>query len=155
MATHSSVLAWRIPGTGEPGGVMGSHRVGHNWSDLAAAAAVGYTFVSQGCEDFSVEREKQRPKMGTFPFPIPGLAWILPEFILSFPWIAFHFLTVLPLCPTLCFLIKQDRIILLHVTKEFLINKDYYLLTLLGSGQFILSACLGSKNVRNLWWLRW
>ena len=40
MATHSSVLAWRIPGTGEPGGLlsMGSHRVGHDWSDLAAAA---------------------------------------------------------------------------------------------------------------------
>ena len=40
MATHSSVLAWRIPGMGEPGGLpsMGSHRVGHNWSDLAAAA---------------------------------------------------------------------------------------------------------------------
>ena len=39
MATHSSVLAWRIPGTAEPGGVssMGSHRVGHDWSDLAAA----------------------------------------------------------------------------------------------------------------------
>ena len=42
MATHSSFLAWRIPGTGEPGGLpsMGSHRVGHDWSDLAAAAAV-------------------------------------------------------------------------------------------------------------------
>ena len=41
MATHSSVLAWRIPGTGEPGGLpsMVSHRVGHDWSDLAAAAA--------------------------------------------------------------------------------------------------------------------
>ena len=41
MATHSSVLAWRIPGTGEPGGLlsMGSHRVGHDWSDLAAVAA--------------------------------------------------------------------------------------------------------------------
>ena len=41
MATHSSVLAWRIPGTREPGGLpsMGSHRVGHNWSDLAGAAA--------------------------------------------------------------------------------------------------------------------
>ena len=41
MATHSSALAWRIPGTGEPGGLlsMGSHRVGHDWSDLAAAAA--------------------------------------------------------------------------------------------------------------------
>ena len=41
MATHPSVLAWRIPGTGEPGGLlsMGSHRVGHDWNDLAAAAA--------------------------------------------------------------------------------------------------------------------
>ena len=40
MATRSSVLAWRIPGTGEPGGLpsMGSHRVRHDWSDLAAAA---------------------------------------------------------------------------------------------------------------------
>ena len=41
MATHSSVLAWRIPGMGKPGGLpsMGSHRVGHDWSHLAAAAA--------------------------------------------------------------------------------------------------------------------
>ena len=41
MATHSSVLAWRIPGMGEPDGLpsMGSHRVRHDWSDLAAAAA--------------------------------------------------------------------------------------------------------------------
>ena len=43
MATHSSILAWRIPGTGEPGRLpsMGSHRVGHDLSDLAAAAAKG------------------------------------------------------------------------------------------------------------------
>ena len=42
MATHSSVLAWRIPGTVEPGGLlfMGSHKVGHDWSNLAAAAAM-------------------------------------------------------------------------------------------------------------------
>ena len=42
MATHSSVLAWRIPGMGEPGGLlsMGSHRVGHNWSNLAVAAMI-------------------------------------------------------------------------------------------------------------------
>ena len=40
MATHSSVLAWRIPGTAVPGGLpsMGSQRVGHDWSNLAAAA---------------------------------------------------------------------------------------------------------------------
>ena len=42
MATHSSVLAWRIPGTREPGGLpsMELHRVGHDWSDLAAAEAL-------------------------------------------------------------------------------------------------------------------
>ena len=41
MATHSGVLAWRIPGTEEPGGLpsIGSHRVGLDWSDLAAVAA--------------------------------------------------------------------------------------------------------------------
>ena len=43
MATHSSVLAWRIPRTGEPGRLpsMGSHRVGHDRSNLAAA----YTYI--------------------------------------------------------------------------------------------------------------
>ena len=47
MVTHSSVLAWRIPGTREPGGLpsMGSHRVGH-WSDLAAAAIAAAAFWS-------------------------------------------------------------------------------------------------------------
>ena len=45
MATHSSVLSWRIPGMGEPGGLpsMGSHRVGHDWGDLAAAAGMDQT----------------------------------------------------------------------------------------------------------------
>ena len=42
MAAHSSVVTWRIPGTGEPGGLrsVGSHRVGHDRSDLAAVAVV-------------------------------------------------------------------------------------------------------------------
>jgi len=42
MATHSSVIAWRIPGMGESGGLlsMGLHRVGHDWSNLAAEAAI-------------------------------------------------------------------------------------------------------------------
>ena len=54
MTTHSSVLAWRISGTGEPGGLpsLGSHRVGHDWSDLAAAAAAGiastWLHIAQG-----------------------------------------------------------------------------------------------------------
>ena len=52
MATHSSVLAWRIPGMGEPCGLlsMGSHRVGHNWRDLAAAAAAAAIYLTLDSE---------------------------------------------------------------------------------------------------------
>ena len=62
MATHSSTLAWRIPGTGEPGGLpsMGSHRVRYDWSDLAAAAAETFFIVSreqEGFPDSSVGKE--------------------------------------------------------------------------------------------------
>ena len=55
MATHSSILAWRIPGTEEPGGLpsMGSHRVGHDWSDLAAAAGA-VLYWSLFCEYITV-----------------------------------------------------------------------------------------------------
>ena len=51
MAPHSSVLAWRIPGMGEPGGLpsMASHRVRHDWSDLATAAAAAAT----SCEELT------------------------------------------------------------------------------------------------------
>ena len=54
MATPSDILAWRIPGMGEPDGLpsMGSHRVGHDWSDLAAAAAAMY--ISSGCWQFDL-----------------------------------------------------------------------------------------------------
>ena len=47
MATHSGVLAWRIPGTGEPGGLpsVGLHRVRHDWSDLAVAAYIVIIYI--------------------------------------------------------------------------------------------------------------
>ena len=53
MATHSSVLAWRIPGMGEPGGLpsIGSHRVGHNWSDVAAAGAATEYIIRNAHQD--------------------------------------------------------------------------------------------------------
>ena len=52
MVTHSSVLAWRIPGMAEPGGLpsMGLHRVGHDWSDLAAAATEAENIKKRGQE---------------------------------------------------------------------------------------------------------
>ena len=65
MATHSSVLAWRIPGTGEPGGLlsMGLHRVGHDWSDLAVAAVVILLLIFWGITiPFSI--------VAGFPFPL-------------------------------------------------------------------------------------
>ena len=56
MATRSSILAWRIPGMGEPGGLpsMGSHRVGHNWSDLAVAV------VMYQCERWTIKKAKHQ-----------------------------------------------------------------------------------------------
>ena len=52
MAPHSSTLAWRIPWTEKPGRLqsMGSHRVGHDWSDLAAAAAAVYEIGTTVCD---------------------------------------------------------------------------------------------------------
>ena len=67
MATHSSVLDWRIPGTGEPGGLpsMGSHRVGHDWSDLAASSthALGslFVFCRQHVNSISMTRRSSLP----------------------------------------------------------------------------------------------
>ena len=60
--THSSVIAWRIPGTEEPGGLlsMGSHRVGHDWSDLAAAGAatLRWVYMNKVLEQCVVNRKQ-------------------------------------------------------------------------------------------------
>ena len=81
MATHSSVLAWRIPGVGEPGGLpsMGSHRVGHNWSDLAAAAAVPSLspspliefLIKETCVMNTYRRWPWRGRYSVFPVTVP------------------------------------------------------------------------------------
>ena len=81
MATHSSVLAWRIPGTGEPGGLpsLGSHRVRHDWSDLAAAAVTQSCLILCDPKDCSPpgssvhEISRQRYWSG-LPFPSPWVA---------------------------------------------------------------------------------
>ena len=72
MATHSSVLAWRIPGTGEPGGPlsMGLHRVRHDWSDLTAAAIlIRASLVAQTVKRLPTMREAWfDPWVGKFPW---------------------------------------------------------------------------------------
>ena len=91
MATHSSVLAWRILGTGEPGGLpsLGSHRVEYDWSDLAAAAdsilksrditlptkvclvkAMVFPVVMYGCESWTV-RKAEHWRIDAFETVVP------------------------------------------------------------------------------------
>ena len=63
MATFSSILAWRIPGTGEAGGLPSteSHRVGHDWSDLAAAAAAECPYESESDSPAAAMSNSVRP----------------------------------------------------------------------------------------------
>ena len=65
--THSSVLAWRIPGMGEPGGLpsMGLHRVGQDWNDLAAAAAAAvlFTVATSGSKPKCPSTDEWKDKM--------------------------------------------------------------------------------------------
>ena len=71
MATHSSVLAWKIPGTGKPGRLpsMGSHRVRHDWSDLAAAATGTIPAISKGVWKTAHVPDKLAIPRNLYPFP--------------------------------------------------------------------------------------
>ena len=74
MATHSSFLAWRIPGTGEPGGLpsVGSHRVGHDWSNSAAVPIKGFPGGTGGeeppCQCRKLKRLRLDPWVGKIPW---------------------------------------------------------------------------------------
>ena len=130
MATHSSVLAWRIPGTGEPGGLssMGSHRVGHDWSDLAAAAATHLrTFAlfflpstfPNSSHDWLFGTINISAQISNF---LKGLTW--PVKSCSQPWLFIHFIV-------------------------FLHNIYYY------QNGFYLCTCFLSFFMGLPWWLRW
>ena len=118
MAAHSSVLAWRIPGLGEPGGLlpMGSHRVGHDWSDSAAAAATpptkgsNYWFIS--------------PLTRNAPFALCELSYSLstppsPISISLFFYYLFIWLHQVLVCWQSLFHLSLCRHIILHKEKNF------------------------------------
>ena len=91
VATHSSVLAWRIPGRGEPGGLpsMGSHRVGHDWSDLAAAAtAAAAAAVAQFCPVLCKPMDCSLPGSSVHGiFQVRILEWVVISFLKGIFWI--------------------------------------------------------------------
>ena len=91
MATHSSVLAWRIPGTGEPGGLpsMGSHRVRHDWSDLVVV--VVYVFYNL----FHLKHNALQ---------VHPCCCKWQNFILFYGWVVFHCVCVW-LCVCVCYLV--------------------------------------------------
>ena len=74
MATHSSVLVWRIPGTGEPGGLpsLGSQRVGYDSSDLAAAAIFSVSLLGGRAEGGLYMASFIRALIPTTSSPIKG-----------------------------------------------------------------------------------
>ena len=78
MTTHSSILAWRIPGTEEPSGLpsMGSHRVGRDWRDLAAAAWQDSALQSEAlfllhCHVYRVQRRHRHRTLGSLLVMLP------------------------------------------------------------------------------------
>ena len=77
MATHYSILTWRLPGMGEPGGLpsMGSHRFGHDWSDLAAAAAEEdqETWLDRGKRQSWMQEQVCSPQCGLSCFSLNHL----------------------------------------------------------------------------------
>ena len=74
MATHSSILAWRIPGTEEPSGLlsMGLHRVGHDWSDLAAMLSLSFLGGARGKEPTCQCRRHKGHRFNPWVRKIPG-----------------------------------------------------------------------------------
>ena len=99
MATHSSVLAWKIPATVEPDGLpsMGSHRVGHDWSDLAAARSVGEESACNAGDPGSIPGSGRCPGEGNG-YPLQYLAWRIPWTVWSLGsqrvghnWVTFTF----------------------------------------------------------------
>ena len=83
MATHSSVLAWRIPGTGEPGGLpsMGSRRVRHDWSDLVAAAVGMYVFLENPQFSFIQVKEQRKKTTGAMRTVSSKYSWFTATFV--------------------------------------------------------------------------
>ena len=93
MATQSRILAWRIPGTGDPGGLpsMGSHRVGHDWNDLAAAAGGPGDQIANICWIIEMqEGSRKTSTSGLLTMLKPLTVWVTTHFGKLFKRYKYH-----------------------------------------------------------------
>ena len=123
MANHSSILAWRIPGTEEPGGLqsMGLHRVRHDWSDLAAAAAAKLPEVRPMTKGFATELAHMWIHVHRWFLSGPGNAMpegtsilITASYLVSVNLVSLNADTMATLPPTflMCGMWKEQRVML-------------------------------------------
>ena len=109
MATHSSVLAWRIPGMAEPGRLpsMGLHRVGHDWSDLAALPYLKAYYLWSILHIFSLNLTNQ---WGRYKYHILQRCMFKPRYFVNlYFWVDLEFKTKVWLTPsTQCELANYD-----------------------------------------------
>ena len=109
MATQSRILAWRLPGTGEPGGLpsMGSHRVGHDWNDLAAAAGGTGDQIANICWIIEMQESSRKTSTsGLLTMLKPLTVWVTTHFGKLFKRYKYH--TTWPASWEICMQVKKQ-----------------------------------------------
>ena len=123
MATHSSILAWRISGTEEPGRLlsMGLHRVGHYWSNLAAAAAAASNIISTFFHIYSTNTQWVPSLYTLLPIlsPCSSLSNLLDTWILLILKVMRTFITGCGPCVCFQYIFRNWKTDLLVLTEHF------------------------------------
>ena len=140
MATHSSVLAWRIPGTREPGGLMskGSHRVGHDWSDLAAYMHCTFSVIGGFLHFLRPECHSSHPHLQDM--------LIYSQIIFPLEYFS-RFLVRMPVPPFPCHQISNSILFQLHAFLLHFSGSPNHRVWLLWYSPYIIVSCVLSCSV--------
>ena len=151
MATHSSVLAWRIPGTGEPVGLpsMGLHRVGHDWSNLAARFVIAFLprckclLLSWLQSPSAVILEPQKIKSVTISIVFPSICYEV--MVLDAMIFVFWMLSFKPTFPLSSFTFIK-RLLSSSSLSAIRVVSSVYLRLLIFLPEILIPACASSRH---------